>query len=468
MTDPEPDAESPDPDSSEAASQDRLAAFLADNPLIQTVDVILPDLVGIARGKRFDIGELRAALGGEALFSSTLYALDTTGANVDRSGLVWEEGDADRPIRLDQETLAPVPWAPDRAQVLGGLADFDGGPFFADPRALLGRVAEGFRKLDLAPVMALELEFYLLDPALDAEGLAQLPASPRLGRRPRESEVYSFDRLREIEPFLELVAAYCEAQDIPAKGAVAEFAPGQFEVNLRHVHDPVRAADHALLFKRCVKAAALESGFRACFMAKPFALTSGSGLHIHLSLEDGHGRNALADGDAGERLLRHAVWGLQQVMAESMLVFAPNVNSYRRLQPLSYAPTAPSWGLNNRTVALRVPAGPRAARRIEHRAPGADANPYLATAAMLAGVLHGLEHRGDPGPPMTGNAYEKARRSVPTNWPEALLAFERGSLLRRHFGDRFCALYAACRRAELERFEARPTPLDFEWYLSAV
>ncbi|MEZ5859035.1 MAG: glutamine synthetase family protein [Geminicoccaceae bacterium] len=452
----------------DAASQDRLAVFLADNPLVESVDVILPDIVGIARGKRFDIGELRAALRGEALFSSTLYALDTTGANVDRSGLVWEEGDADRPIRLDDATLAPVPWASERAQILGGLGEADGQPFFADPRAVLGRVAEGFAAFGLKPVCALELEFYLLDLALDADGLGQLPTSTRLGRRPREVEVYSFDRLREIEPFLDLVADYCDAQDIPAKGAVAEFAPGQFEVNLRHVHDPVRAADHALLFKRCVKAAALESGFRACFMAKPFPETSGSGLHIHLSLEDEDGRNVLADGEAGELTLRHAVWGLQQAMAESMLVFAPNANSYRRLQPLSYAPTAPSWGINNRTVALRVPAGAAAARRIEHRAPGADANPYLATAAMFAGVLHGLEHKGDPGPPMTGNAYEKARRTVPTNWAEALLAFERGSLLKRFLGERFCDLYAACRRAEFDRFEARLSPLDFEWYLSAV
>ena len=450
------------------AGHDRLAAFLVENPLIRDVDVILPDLGGILRGKRLDLGELRAALRGEALFSSTLYALDTTGANVDRSGLVWEEGDADRPIRLDERTLAPVPWAPDRAQILGGLADFDGSPFFADPRALLGRVAEEVRALGLVPVTALELEFYLLDPELDREGLGQLLASPRLGRRPREAEVYSFDRLGEIEPFLARVAAACEAQDIPAKGAIAEFAPGQFEVNLRHVRDPVRAADHALLLKRCVKAAALECGFRACFMAKPFAATSGSGLHIHLSLEDGEGQNVLAAGDKGERVLRHAIWGLQQAMAESMLIFAPNANSYRRLQPLSYAPTAPSWGLNNRTVALRVPAGPSAARRIEHRAPGADANPYLSTAAMLAGVLHGLEHGGDPGPPVSGNAYEKTRRSVPTTWPEALIAFEHGRLLRRRFGERFCALYAACRRAELERFEARLTSLDFEWYLSAV
>lgn len=446
----------------------RLNAFLDEHPLVEAVDIILPDLVGIARGKRFDIGELEAALRGEAVFSSTLYALDTAGANVDRSGLVWEEGDADRPIRLDLDTLAPVPWNAERAQILGGLDDHDGTPFFADSRALLRRVAAGFAAHGLAPVTALELEFYLLDPELDDDGQGQLPLSRRLGRRPRESEVYSFDRLAEVEDFLDTLRAYCAAQAIPAKGAVSEFAPGQFEVNLKHVTDPVLAADHALLFKRCVKAAAAAHGLRACFMAKPFEALSGSGLHIHLSLVDETGENVFAHGDEGQALLRQGIYGLQQVMAESMLLFAPNANSYRRLQPLSYAPTAPTWGINNRTVALRVPAGPSVARRIEHRAPGADANPYLATAAMFAGVLLGLEAKGDPGPPVTGNAYEKARRTVPTNWAEALLAFERGERLTPYLGERFKRLYAACRRAEFDRFEARLTALDFEWYLSAV
>ena len=158
-----------------------------------------------------------------------------------------------------------MPWASERAQILGGLGEADGQPFFADPRAVLGRVAEGFAAFGLKPVCALELEFYLLDLALDADGLGQLPTSTRLGRRPREVEVYSFDRLREIEPFLDLVADYCDAQDIPAKGG-RQFAPGQFEINLRHARS-VRAADHALLFKRCVKAAALSKVSRR-FMAK--------------------------------------------------------------------------------------------------------------------------------------------------------------------------------------------------------
>ncbi len=447
---------------------ERLAAFLADHPLIEAVDIILPDLVGIARGKRFDIAELDAALRGEAVFSTTLYAIDSAGANVDRSGLVWEEGDADRPVDLDIATLAPVPWAETRAQIVGGLDDFDGSPFFADTRRLLRRVAEGFSAHGLAPVTALELEFYLLDPELDAAGMGQRPVTARLGRRARESEVYSFDRLAEVEAFLDTLRHYCAVQDLPAKGAVSEFAPGQFEVNLKHVTDPVTAADHALLFKRCVKAAAEATGFRACFMAKPFEDTAGSGLHIHLSLCDPSGENVFARGEAGDRLLRHGVFGAQQAMAESMLVFAPNANSYRRLQPLSYAPTAPTWGINNRTVALRVPAGPAAARRIELRTPGADANPYLATAAFFAGVLHGLEQQGDPGPPLTGNAYAQARRTVPTNWAEAITAFETGSILTPYLGERFKRLYAACRRAEFDRFAARLTALDFEWYLSAV
>ena len=181
---------------------------------------------------------------------------------------------------------------------------------------------------------------------------------------------------------------------------MCEFAPGQFEINLGHVEDMVLAADQGVMLKRCIKAAARATGQRATFMAKPFAEQSGSGLHIHLSLVDRDGRNLFGETPDGEQHLRHAVRGLQDLMAEAMLVFAPNANSYRRLRPLTYAPTAPTWGWNNRTVALRIPPGGPAARRIEHRVAGSDANPYLVLAAVLAGVLRGLEQREEPSEPM--------------------------------------------------------------------
>ena len=446
-----------------------LDRFLADNPLIESVDLLLPDLVGVLRGKRVNIDDARAYAKGKGLFTTTLYALDTMGANVDRSGLVWEEGDADRPLYLEPDTVRPIPWRANRAQIIGGILDHDGSPFFADPRAVLIRVRDRMRALGINPVSALELEFFLLAPELDDTGMPQIEVSPRLGRRPVEPEVYLHERFDEAEDFFEVLQGYCDTQDLPITGALGEFAPGQYEVNLAHVDDIVKACDDALMFKRCVKAAALATGRRATFMAKPFDQQSGSGLHVHVSLVDCDGRNLFGQVEDGEERMRHCLWGLQQTMGESVLLMAPNANSYRRLQPLSYAPTNLSWGSNNRTVALRIPAGSDAAKRIEHRTAGADANPYLVAASILAGMLHGLDGKGDPGEPIKGNAYERKRtRQIPTSWCDALDAFERARILPDHLGSDFCKLYAACRRAEYDRFEARVSPLEIEWYMSTV
>lgn len=446
-----------------------LDAFLDEHPLTESFDLLLPDLSGVARGKRLPTPALRAALAGETFFTTTLYALDTTGANVDQSGLVWEEGDADRPVALDARTLRPVPWRPGAAQIIGGLADHDGGPFFADPRHVLASVAARFDALGLKPVAALELEFYLLDLVEDEAGRPLVPRCERQGRRrPAETEVFMPERMEDQEPFLELVDRWCGVQGLPVKGAVAEFAPGQFEVNLGHVGDMVEAADHAFMLKRCIKAAARATGQRATFMAKPFAEQSGSGLHVHLSLVDREGRNLFGETEGGERHLRHAVAGLQALMPESTLIMAPNANGYRRLRPMTYAPTAPTWGWNNRTVALRVPPGPAKARRVEHRVAGADANPYLVLAAVLAGVLHGLEQGLEPTPPVTGNAYARGEPGLPLTWESAIEAFRRAEALPAYLGERFCRLFAACRQAERDRFHARITPTEYEWYLTTV
>ena len=446
--------------------------FRREHPLVQQVDLLLPDLVGVPRGKRLSLETLEQAADGEILFSSTIYSLDTTGGNVDASPLVWEEGDADRPVAIDLGTLVPVPWRPAHAQVIGGLTEADGTPFFADPRAVLRRVAEGFEALGLTPVAALEFEFYLLEGSADGAGRPR-PVSAMRGDGGHADtaaniDVYRFERLDAQAAFFDLLDQYCEAQGIATKAAIAEFAPGQFEVNLTHQTDMLRTADAGWMFERCVKAAARAAGRRACFMAKPFSDLAGSGLHVHLSLRDREGRNLFGECEEGEQALRRCLAGMQALMAESMAIFAPNANSYRRLRPLSYAPLAPTWGHNNRTVALRIPAGPAHARRIEHRVAGADANPYLVLAAVLAGALHGLRNGGDPGAPVTGNAYEKVPPSLPRNWYQALGELRVARHLPEYLGRRFCELYALCREAERERFEGEVVELDYAWYLDAV
>jgi glutamine synthetase len=246
---------------------------------------------------------------------------------------------------------------------------------------------------------------------------------------------------------------------------VSEYAPDQFEVNLGHVPDPVRAADHAFLLKRAVRAAARADGLLATFMAKPLPRQASSGLHVHVSLLEQDGANLFA---RDEQALGHAIAGLQATMAEAMLVCAPNVNSYRRLRPLSYAPTAPTWGYNNRTVALRIPTGSPSARRIEHRVAGADANPYLVLAAVLAGIHHGLSAGLTPDAPIAGNAYAKVAPSLPLSWDRALEAFAAATLLPGYLGDRFCRLFGACRAAERDRFADVITPTEYAWYLRTL
>jgi glutamine synthetase len=216
-----------------------------------------------------------------------------------------------------------------------------------------------------------------------------------------------------------------------------------------------------------LRGVAAKHGLIACFMAKPFTGRAGSGLHVHLSFNDSQGRNLFASDDpAGTPALRHAIGGMKAAMPESMAVFAPNANSYRRFVAQSYAPTAPIWGINNRSVSLRVPAGPPASRHVEHRIAGADANLYLAVATVLAGVEHGLTARLEPGPPVEGNCYaQTAERTLARTWHEALERAARSAFLREALGAGFVDIFLAIKRQECERFSAEVSELDYAWYL---
>jgi glutamine synthetase len=202
-------------------------------------------------------------------------------------------------------------------------------------------------------------------------------------------------------------------------------------------------------------------------MAKPFTARAGSGLHVHVSLNDAQGRNLFAAEDpAGTPSLRQAIGGMKATMPESMAVFAPNANSYRRFVSQSYAPTAPIWGINNRTVSLRVPAGPAASRHIEHRIAGADANLYLAVATVLAGAELGLREKLDPGAPVEGNGYSQVReRVLPATWHEALERAAGSAFLAEALGPEFLKVFLAIKRQECARFSAEVSELDYAWYL---
>jgi glutamine synthetase len=205
-------------------------------------------------------------------------------------------------------------------------------------------------------------------------------------------------------------------------------------------------------------------------MAKPFAGRAGSGMHLHASLADAGGANVFASDDpAGSPLLRHAIGGLRQTLADGMAILAPNANSYRRFRAMSYAPVAPTWGVNNRSVSLRVPAGPPASRHVEHRVAGADANPYLVAAVVLAGMLHGIEHRLDPGAPVEGNGYAQAAAGgLPLTWHAALERAAGSAFLADALGAGFLDVFLAVKRRECAKFAALVTDRDYEWYLDTT
>jgi glutamine synthetase len=258
---------------------------------------------------------------------------------------------------------------------------------------------------------------------------------------------------------------------VPTGAALAECGPNQWEVNLRHVADARRACDQAIRFKRIVKGVAHRNGVEATFMAKPYSDAPGSGMHLHASVLDGDGRNVFSSDDVlGNELLRQAAAGLLETMADGMAVFAPNANSYRRLRPELYVPMNATWGYNNRGVAVRVPLSDSADRRLEHRVAGADANPYLVAAVVLAGMLHGIERRLSPPPALEGNAYTQRLSAprLPSDWPTALAQFAASAFLREYFGERFVRLYELTRRGEMQDFHSRVSSLDYAWYLESV
>jgi glutamine synthetase len=346
------------------------------------------------------------------------------------------------------------------------LRDRNGTPDPGEPRAALGRVLEHYAALELIPVAALELEFYLIDRSRLANGAPQPPLDPRTGTRESAVSVFGLDDLDRYEAFLSALAAAARSQGVPLSAASKEYAAGQFEANLKHQRDVVSAADHAIYLKQIVKEAARAEGFEATFMPKPYVERSGCGLHIHLSILDRDGRNIFTGADeTGSELLRHAIGGMQALMPESMAIFAPSQNSYRRFQPDMFAPVNRSWGINNRSAGMRIPSGPPESRRIEHRVAGSDANPYLALAAVLAGAHHGVLKKLDPGDSAKGNVSREPDLALPFTIDDALARLGKAEFLPAYVGEETLALYRETKRIETERLRRMIPPVEYDYYL---
>jgi len=447
-------------------------AFLAAHPDIEAFDIVLHDANGIGRGKIIRRHELLSIYKGGRHMPISILGLDICGEDVHETGLIWDQGDGDLRAWPIPGTLVPLHGTkPARGEVFLSLYTLDGAPMTSDPRHALQAQVDAMASAGLYPAAAFELEFFLLANDRDSDGKVR-PADAVLdGRRSDKTEVYSVDHLHGMEPlFSEIYAGAAEA-GITAETVISEYAPGQYELTLHYRAHVMQAADDLARLKRIVRLTARRFGVTACFMAKPIERYAGSGMHFHVSLQDGKGTNLFAEKEVGKwnDTILHALGGLRATMAESMLVFAPHANSWRRFANQSYAPVSTNWGVNNRSVALRIPAGPRAARRIEHRPAGVDANPYLVAATVLAAIRHGLNHKIDPGPETTGNGYDdEAASAMPRDWRSAIEAAQGSAFLKGALGADMHRTFTAVKAAEQARVARTIADVDYDLYLHTV
>lgn len=453
-----------------------LARFLADYPDTTGFELLLPDINGILRGVRATREEMAGIIATGSYMSASTMLLDSRGLLPGALSAGVQDGDPDFPCRPVPGSFAPVPWARrPTGQCLVQMYAQGQSPYYYDSRHLLQRVLARFDELGLRPVLALELEFYLLADCDQPRPVPYALRVPGTGTAQHSPLLHGLEDLHELEGFLADVEAACRAQRIPLGNTMSEGGPGQYEINLKHVPDAELACDHAILLRRLVRGVARRHGLAATFMARPFTGLDGNGMHLHLSLLDREGRNLFAGrpppGDPGAYApaLRHAIGGVLQALPESMAILAPNANSYRRLEPSSFLSVAPSWGYNHRRVGVRIPPSDDANVRFEYRPAGADANPYLVSAALLAAVHYGITRRVEP-PPMAageGQVLEEFQGPAPY-WEGALERFAGAEILREYLGQAFCDLYVQCRRLEAEEYRAQVPETDYLWYLGSI
>ncbi len=422
---------------------------------IEDVEAFVPDMAGSARGKvvpadKFGAGEMKMP---EAIFSQTIsgdYIADAT--NVE---------DRDMLLVPDPTTLRPVPWAADpAASVFVDCYHRDGSAVAQSPRSVLRNVLAKYEARGWIPVVAPEVEFYLLSPHSDPKEEAE-PPEGRLGWTEGARQPYSIDTMNDFDPFINDVYAFCEAQGIRIDTLSQEMGPAQFEINFLH-GNALENADQAFLFKRTIREAAIEHQMHATFLAKPMAEDAGSALHIHQSIVDKQGINIFSnpDGKASE-LFYGFLGGLQRYMPEAMLIFAPYVNSYRRFLNPDSSPVNLAWAVDNRTVGLRIPDSDPDNRRIENRLAGSDVNPYLVIAASLAcgylGMVEGLKATEAIEGSAYGSEFELHRHIY-----SAIEAMRGSNAMRSMLGDEFVTLYTALKDEENREFQEIITPYERE------
>ncbi|MBC9246914.1 glutamine synthetase [Paracoccus sp. 11-3] len=441
--------------------------WLREHPEVRTIRVAASDLNGVARGKRIPARFADKIIVEGTKFPYSVMNLDIWGEDIEDSPLVFETGDPDGLLLPTERGFLPMPWL-DAPTGLLPLWMFhpDGTPYDGDPRQALARVVDRYKTVGLTPVVATELEFFLID---DSGRQLRVPPSPRSGKRRTGGEVLSLRALDAFDQFFTSLYEASEAMDIPADTAISEAGPGQFEINLMHQADPLKAADDTWLFKMLVKGVARQYGFAASFMAKPYEAWSGNGMHMHFSILDEKGINIFDNGgEEGTDALRHAVAGCLRAMPGSTLIFAPHENSYDRLVPNAHAPTGIGWAYENRTAAIRIPSSGPKARRIEHRVAGGDVNPYLTISAILGAALNGIEDKLQPPEAFKGNAYDQQLDQLPGDWGAAIDTFDTCPEMRRIFSEHLVENFVMTKRQELKYMAELSDEETVELYLDTV
>jgi glutamine synthetase len=418
---------------------------------VTEVECLVPDITGIPRGK---ITPAQKFLDGGALrLPEAIFIQSVTGEYPpDEDDLLTDPAIIDITLKADAGTVRLVPWAREpTAQIIHDCHYKNGTPVPMAPRQVLQRVLALYAAKGWEPVVAPELEFYLVGRNTDPD----YPLAPPVGRSGRQEtgrQSYSVDAVNEFDPLFEEMYDFCEVQELDLDTLIHEEGAGQVEINFLH-GEPLSRADQVFLFKRTVREVALRHDIYATFMAKPMSREPGSAMHVHQSIVDPVTKQNLFAGEDGRasKLFRNYLAGLQKYTPAVMPILAPNVNSYRRLSRFSNAPINLEWGYDNRTCGLRVPYGAPAAMRVENRVPGADANPYLAFAATLACGYLGMVEELEPTKPFEGSAYSMPY-ALPREISHALDVMEQCEPLREILGPKMIEVLVAVKKLEYETY----------------
>jgi glutamine synthetase len=437
---------------------------------ITEIECLVPDLTGVARGKILPRSKFTEDRG--MRLPESIIGLTVTGNWPEDSNIDQLIADTDRDMNLvpDPSTVRVVPWATDpTAQVIHDCYSKDGAPVDYAPRTVLKNIIKLYTDKGWAPVVAPELEFYLVDKNTDPDQPLRPPIG-RSGRAETSRQHYSIDAVNEFDPLFEDIYDYCEAMDLDVDTLIHEVGAGQMEINFLH-GDPLDLADKVFFFKRTLREAALRHNMFATFMAKPMAGEPGSAMHVHQSIVDrktGQNIFSLPSGEAAPAFA-HYIGGLQKYIPHVMALFAPYVNSYRRLVANTAAPTNVEWGGDNRTVGIRVPNSNAENRRMENRVIGADANPYVALAASLACGYLGMVNKIEPLAEMKGNAYNRPNAiPLPQSLSESVRMLDDVPELEAILGKRFCGIYKAVKMSEYAEFMKVISPWEREHLLLHV